>query len=47
MIRFYHAPIEIDGHKLLVDMPWFMTDEEYLKWYEGLREWVHEQYGNE
>lgn len=44
MKRMYHAPVEIDGHKLLVDVPWFMTPEESKRFWEGLREWVHETY---
>lgn len=27
MIRLRHAPMEIDGHKLMVDVPWFMTEK--------------------
>lgn len=45
MIRLYHAPMEIEGHKLMVDVPWFLTCEEYQEWYDGLVSWVRETYG--
>ncbi len=33
MIRLHHAPIEVDGHKFLVDIPFLSSREEYEKWY--------------
>lgn len=46
MIRLNHAPVEIDGHKLLVDVPWFMTREESDKFWKGLRDWVRKTYND-
>jgi len=39
MIRFYHGPIMVNGHLLLVDVPWLTTREEYAKWFAELEEW--------
>ncbi len=45
MIRLHHAMMEIEGHKLMVDIPWFLTREEYLEWYNELVSWVRKTYG--
>jgi len=29
----------VNGHELLVDVPWFLTIEEYKKWFTKLEEW--------
>lgn len=40
MICQYHAPIDFNGYKMWVDIPFFATRDEYNRWYKDICEWV-------
>ena len=33
MTHMYHAPITVDGHTFLVDVPFFASSKELERWY--------------